>query len=121
MAGTMIVTAALISYTIAIINEQRKHRVTNRVLTFLTLGVVLDITATICMIMGSTNTPFSFHGFLGYSALAAMLTDAILLWRFRLKKGDPQEVTRSLHLYSRLAYSWWVIAYITGGLIVFLK
>ena len=38
-----VVTIALISYSIAILTEQRKKLVINRVLIFLTLGVLLDI------------------------------------------------------------------------------
>jgi len=121
MIGSTVVTLALISYSIAIITEQRKHRISGFVLRFLTLGIILDITATACMIIGSTNTPFTIHGFLGYSALAAMLTDAVLMWRFRIKNGLDSEPSRGLHLYSRYAYIWWVIAYVTGSLLVILK
>ena len=46
LTGIITVQAALVSYSIAIISEQRKRLVTRKVLTFLTLGVLLDITAT---------------------------------------------------------------------------
>lgn len=115
MTGTKIVVLALTAYTIAIVTEQRKHRVTNNVLIFLTLGIVLDVTATIFMIKGSSNTPFTVHGFIGYSSLLGMLIDTFLIWRFRLANGIDAEVPRGLHFYSRYAYSWWVIAFITGG------
>ena len=115
-----VVTLALISYSVAIITEQRKRRVLNLVLTFLTLGVMLDIAATTMMIIVSENSPFSLHGILGYSSLTLMLIDAILLWRFRSKKGSSEPVSRPLHLYSRIAYIWWVAAYITGTLMVLL-
>ncbi len=119
--GTRIVVLALLAYSIAIITEQRKHRISNLVLWFISLGVVLDITATGFMIAGSSNTPFTVHGILGYSSLAAMLTDAVLLWRFRLKNGIDTAVSNGLHLYSRLAYVWWILAFITGGAIAFMK
>ncbi len=117
IAGTAIVNLALIFYSIGIFVEQRHHRVTQKVLTFLTLGVVFDIVATACMIIGSTNSPFSVHGILGYSSLTAMLIETSLAWRHRLREGDL-EVSRRLHLWSRIAYFWWVAAYITGALIV---
>ena len=117
IAGTMIVNLALLFYTIGIILEQRRHQVTQKVLTFLTLGVLFDITATVCMIAGSTKSPFSLHGILGYSSLTGMLIETISAWRHRKAKGDA-EVSRGLHLYSRLAYVWWVLAYITGAIIV---
>lgn len=118
LAGTLIVNLALIFYTVGIITEQRRHRVTRQVLISLSLGVIFDIAATVCMIIGSPNTPFSLHGFLGYSSLTGMLVETALAWRHRRRQGEG-EVSRSLHLYSRLAYAWWVLAYITGALIVF--
>ncbi len=117
MAGTLIVNLALVFYTIGIVSEQRSHRITKRVLTFLTAGVVFDIIATACMITGSAKGPFTAHGWLGYSSLTAMLLETSFAWRHRSREGDA-EVPHWLHLYSRLAYSWWVIAYITGALLV---
>ena len=116
--GSMIVIVALIFYTIGFINEQRKRRVNKRVLFFYTLGVTLDITATIFMIIGSSKGMLTLHGFIGYSSLLGMLTDTVLLWRYNIKEGPEKEVSKGLHLYSRIAYSWWVIAFITGGLLV---
>ena len=120
-AGTRIVVLALIFYSIGILTEQRKHRVTNLVLIALTIGIATDITATAFMILGSPNSPFTLHGFLGYSALAAMLIDTISIWRFRLKNGGNTSVSKKLHLYSRYAYIWWVVAFVSGSLLVILK
>jgi hypothetical protein len=121
VVGTRIVILALISYGIGIFIEQRKRVVTNYVLFALTIGILLDVTATAFMIIGSPNSPFTLHGVIGYSALAAMLIDTTLIWRFRLTKGATEKVGKSLHLYSRYAFSWWVIAFITGGLLVAFK
>ena len=118
MIGATIVTLALISYSIGVITEQKKRRITKSVLRFVTLGIILDIIATICMIIGSSNTPFTLHGFLGYSALAAMLVDVIMIWSFYKNNNSDQIVPTKLHRYTLLAYSWWVIAYITGSLLV---
>jgi len=73
------------------------------------------------MIIGSPNSPFTIHGFLGYSALAGILIDTILAWRFFLRTNWLIHVPNSLHNYSRIAYSWWVVAFISGGLMVMLK
>ncbi len=121
LAGAVVVTLALISYSIAIITEQRKRILTPKILFFLTLGLALDIIATAMMIIGSSNTPFTLHGFVGYSALAFMLSDTILLWRYKIQHGYNFEVERKLHIFSRFAYTWWVLAYITGSLLVALK
>jgi uncharacterized repeat protein (TIGR03987 family) len=117
IVGTIVVNLALVSYSIGVIAEQRRRRVTNLVLWFLSIGVTLDIVATACMITGSSQGLFTPHGILGYSSLIAMLTDTILIWRFRMANGQA-EVPSRLHLYSRYAYIWWLIAYATGAIMV---
>jgi len=115
--GATIVTLALISYSIGIITEQVKKKLIPRVLIFITLGVVLDITATAFMILGSKNSPFTPHGFIGYSALFLMLIELVRIWQTYNKLGMNADVPKGVHLYSRYAYIWWVVAYITGSLI----
>ena len=115
--GASIVTLALISYSIGIISEQIKKKLIPRVMIFITLGVGLDITATIFMILGSTNSPFTIHGFIGYSALFIMLIELVRIWQLYNKTGMGAEVPKGVHLFSRYAYIWWVVAYITGSLI----
>jgi hypothetical protein len=118
MAGTTIVVFALISYSIAILTEQRKQAVTRFVLIFLTIGITLDVTATTCMIIGSENSAFTLHGILGYSSLTGMLIDTFLIWRTKARLGVNAKVPKGLHLYSRFAYIWWICAFITGGMLV---
>jgi hypothetical protein len=117
MAGAAFVTLALISYSVAILTEQFGKKIIPRVMIFITLGVVLDITATILMILGSRNSPFTFHGSIGYSALLIMLAECTLLWRLKLKQGIRASVPPPVHRFSLAAYIWWIAAYITGSLI----
>jgi len=117
MIGASVVTIALVSYSIGIISEQVKKKLIPRVMIFVTMGVVLDVTATIFMILGSKNSPFTLHGFIGYSALLAMIIEVIRIWNAFIKRGIRSDVPGAVHLYSRYAYIWWVIAYITGTLI----
>jgi hypothetical protein len=121
MIGAGIVIFALLSYSLSIITEQRKKQVTPFVLRFLTIGIILDITATTFMIIGSSNSAFTLHGILGYSSLVAMFIDTILIWRFHLSTKPETIVPTRLHLYSRYAYSWWVIAFVTGLMLVVLR
>lgn len=121
MVASGLVTVALISYSFAIITEQRKKILSGRVLTFLTIGVALDIVSTILMILGSSKGGLTLHGFIGYSSLLGMSIDALLLWNLRRKAGLNVGVPRGLHLYSRYAWLWWVAAYITGGLLVAIR
>ena len=119
--GATIVVFALASYTVAVIAEQRRRRITPRVLFFLTLGVLLDVTATVFMILGSSKGAFTLHGALGYSSLAAMIIDTTLMWRLARRVPLDTLVPRGLHVYTRIAYLWWVAAFITGGLLVAMR
>ena len=116
IVGVVIVNLALIVYGIGIVAEQRSHRITAKVLRFLQLGVALDIVATTCMIIGS-GEGLSLHGYIGFSALAAMLSELVVAWRHRAAHGDD-EVPNWLHWWSRLAYGWWVVAYIASAALV---
>ena len=117
IAGTAIVHLALISYAIGIIGEQRSHRVSSRVMMFLIIGVILDVTATACMVAGSSSGVFTAHGLLGFSSLTAMLVETALAWRHRKANGDGL-VPGWLHTYSRIAFGWWLVAYVTGAALV---
>ncbi len=105
------------SYAVGTVMEQRSHRVRATTLTWLQPGVVLDITATALMIAGSSNGPFTPHGLLGFCSLAAMIIETSLAWRHRARFGD-EAVPGWLHQYSRVAFGWWIVAYITGVALV---
>jgi hypothetical protein len=116
--GSMIVTLALVFYSIGFAKESKAKLISSGVLFFYTMGVSLDITATIFMIIGSSKGLVTIHGMIGYSSLLGMLADTILLWRYNIRHGAGQLVNKGLHLYSRISFVWWIIAYITGGLLV---
>ena len=117
IAGVVIVNLALVSYGVGIFWEQKSHRVSRSTLNWLRLGVVLDVTATACMIAGSSRGPFTAHALLGFSSLAAMVVETSLAWRHHAAHGDDL-VPGWLHGYSRIAYGWWLAAYATGAYLV---
>jgi uncharacterized protein with PQ loop repeat len=119
--GSMVVTLALISYSIGFFKEQRRRQITPDVLLHFTIGVILDISATILMILGSTQGGITFHGLIGYSSLLGMTIDTLLLWRYKPRNGAVQTANKALNIYTRCAYIWWVAAYITGALLVALR
>jgi hypothetical protein len=47
-----------------------------------------------------------------------MLADTVILWKHYLKRGAGENVSSRVHLYSLVAYIWWIIAFVTGGLLV---
>ena len=112
-AGVSIVLLALASYTAGVLIAQRRKAISSRALALLVAGVVFDVTATVFMIIGSGRM-VTLHGVIGYSALAAMVADTWLAWRHRRAFGDAA-VPQWLHLYTRGAYAWWVLAFVTGA------
>jgi len=119
--GSVVVTLALISYSIGFFKEQRRRQITPDVLLHFTIGVILDISATILMILGATQGGVTFHGLIGYSSLLGMTIDTLLLWRYKPRNGAVQTANKILNIYTRGAYIWWVAAYITGALLVALR
>jgi hypothetical protein len=112
-AGVSIVLLALACYTAGVLSAQRRRMISTRALRFLVAGVVFDVTATVFMIIGSGRV-VTLHGVIGYSALAAMVADTWLAWRHRRAAGDGP-VPGWLHRYTRGAYAWWVVAFVTGA------
>jgi hypothetical protein len=117
IAGIIFVHTALILYTLFIIFENRKQKTTKSVLVFITLAVIFDIAATTCMMIGTTRTYFTFHGIVGYIGLLLMVVDAFLLWKYKFRYGADILISKSLNSFSKIAYIWWIIAFITGVLV----
>jgi len=118
LSGAFVITFSLLSYGIGSISLQRFKVVSTGVLVYLTVGIVLDFIAATLMIIGSRHTPFSLHGFIGLSAILVMFIDVVWLWRFFNKNGSNTTVPKPLLLYSKLAYLWWIIAYLTGSVLI---
>jgi len=120
LAAVNTVTMALVLYSIGALKELRARRATPGVCGFFAAGVACDMTATLLMIAATQREGLSLHGVLGYSALAAMTTDAFLMWRHRRRAG-AEPLGRRLHLYSRIAFVYWVAAYFTGAALVMMS
>ena len=63
MFASMVVTLALLCYSIGFFKERKKRLITASVLSFYTVGVLFDICATIMMILGSSKGMLTIHGF----------------------------------------------------------
>lgn len=120
MAAVTTVTAALGLYTAGTMREMKLRRATAGVRNLLAVGVVFDVTATALMIVASKAEGITVHGLLGYSALALMGSDTFLIWRHAKRHGDGV-IGKGLHLYSRIAYVYWVAAYFTGAALVMME
>lgn len=118
IAGAFIITISLLLYGIGNISIQRFHIVTPGVLVFITLGVLLDFIAITFMIIGSDKGAFTAHGILGYSATLTMIINLVLIWRNFFMYGFDSKIKKPVLLFSKIAYIYWLIAYLTGSLMV---
>lgn len=118
IVGAFIITLSLLAYGIGSITLLRFKIVSTIVLIFLTTGVIFDATAIVLMMIGAQGTPFTLHGLVGYIAFLVMLIDAICFWMAYFKNGIDSPVSKNLQRYAKYAYLYWVIAYLTGSLIV---
>jgi hypothetical protein len=119
IVGIVIVNLALTFYSIAIFKQFRSRMMSRNVLLFLTTGLIFDISATVCMIIGSGNF-LTLHGIIGYSSLAGMLIDTWFSYRLIFTKGINSVVSPKFMRLSVIAYLYWVSAYLTGAIIVML-
>lgn len=118
IVGAFIMTLSLLAYGIGSISLSRFRIIGSIVLIFLSLGIVFDIAAIVLMVLGAKGTPFTLHGLLGYSAFLMMLSDTIWAWYLYFKHGIDSPINNKYHWFARFAYLWWVVAYLTGSLIV---
>jgi hypothetical protein len=111
------VTLALALYSVGTLKAQRARRSTDGVRGFLSAGLTLDVIATALMIAATGAIAPTLHGWLGYTALAFMAADVWLMWRHARRRRD-EPLPHGLRLYARLAYSYWVLAYVAGAALV---
>jgi EamA domain-containing membrane protein RarD len=114
LAGVVLIHIAAVLYTIFIFKEFKYKRAAHGVTRFITAAVIFDVAATSCMMIGTTETYFTMHGILGYTALTIMIIDAILIWKHRAKHGSETPFSKNLHRVSKYGYMLWVLAFATG-------
>lgn len=114
IVGVIFIHIALVLYTIFIWKESKAKRATRGVVGFITAAVIFDVSATICMMIGTVEKYFTLHGVLGYTAVAVMITDAFFIWRHRNKYGSEVPFSDTLNRNSKLGYVLWLIAFATG-------
>lgn len=118
LAAVVIITLALVFYSVATGALQRSQRITNVVALFLTLGVTFDLAATLCMVVAAGYVRPTVHGALGITALLGMLVEVTMAWQHRLRFGPEIPVSSGKRLYALIAYAYWVIAFVSGGTMV---
>jgi hypothetical protein len=121
LMGVVLIHIAFILYTVFIIKETRHGRATRGVVGFITAAVMFDVSATLCMMIGTDEDYFTLHGILGYTALSVMVLDAIFIWRHKTRYGAEVPFSATLNRNSKLAYVLWIAAFATGEYIAIMK
>ena len=117
VVGVIFIHIALVLYSIFIYKERKYRRATNGVVGFITAAVLFDISATICMMLGTVENWLTLHGVLGYTAVVVMITDAFFIWKHRIKHGTEVPFSDTLNRNSKLGYILWLVAFGTGELL----
>ncbi len=121
LMGVVLIHIALVLYTVFIIKETKYKRATRGVVGFITAAVLFDISATLCMMIGTDEDYFTLHGILGYTALFLMVLDAIFIWKHKMRHGAEVPFSATLNRNSKLAYVLWIAAFTTGEYIAITK
>jgi len=117
IVGVIFIHIALVLYSVFIYKERKYKRATKGVLGFITAAVIFDVSATICMMIGTVEKYFTLHGILGYTAVVVMITDAIFIWKHWNKHGSEVPFSDTLNRNSKLGYILWLIAFGTGEML----
>lgn len=109
--GALCATVALILYVVGILMTVISGKVKKRNVVMQTAAVVLDATATVCMMIQSQGIiPADFHGWIGYSALTLMVIDLVLIVRHR----DSERIGAAMRIYALVVLVFWIYAYSLG-------
>lgn len=121
VAGVILIHIAVILYSVFFYKERKYKRATTGLLILITLAVSFDISATVCMMIGTSKEYFTLHGALGYTALSLMIIDAIFIWKHKIKNGSEAPFSVNLNRYTLFAYILWLLAFVTGEYLAIIK
>jgi hypothetical protein len=116
--GVAFATVALLFYSLFYWRNRKRELVTRGGCLLQMTGLDFDIAGTVLMIVGSKNIPLTVHGIIGYSALLAMLVKTAITWRQGLR-GEKRSA--GAKAFGSVAYFWWILAYLAGGMIAMLE
>jgi len=119
--GALFASLTLVLYTFAIYLEKKRKLVTSKVLVLQISALAFNIAAVVVMSLESKQALSSTHGIIGYTSLFAIVVNTISTIRFYVKNGPYTRIPLRVRLYSTITYAWWLVAYITGGLLTFVR
>ena len=114
IASSILITLALIFYSIGVWSERFSKMLMKRHLYFFWLGFVFDVSGTLAMHKISSH-PFNIlepHTLTGQIALWLMLLHAV--WATFVIAKNKVELRKKFHRYSLFVWMIWLIPYLGG-------
>lgn len=109
----ILMTLALIIYTISILNEFRGQTLLPWHAIMFCIGFIFDVTSTVIMYkLGGSKLNFGLHAILGYTALLLMLFNA--LCSLNILKRNHKNLKINFYKFSIFAWIIWIASYILG-------
>ena len=112
MAATMLITLALVFYSVGVWSERLAGRLKGWHLIFFWSGLVFDTTGTAIMMEFAGGIGFDVHGLTGVLAIVLMLVHAV--WASVVLLRRDERAIISFHHFSVFVWAVWLVPYLTG-------
>jgi uncharacterized repeat protein (TIGR03987 family) len=112
VVSTILITLALISYSIGVWSERLAGRLKGWHLVFFWCGLVFDTTGTGMMFEMAGGIGTDIHSITGLSAIILMVIHAIWATAVLIRKDEKAII--GFHRFSVIVWSIWLIPYFTG-------
>lgn len=110
--GAILITLALVFYTIGVWGERFAGRLKGRHLIFFWLGLVCDTTATTIMLEFAGASKANVHGVTGMTAILLMIIHA--LWATIVWARKDEQALINFHKFSIVVWAIWLVPYFSG-------
>jgi len=107
--ATIIITLALVFYSIGVWSERFAGRLKPWHLVFFWLGLVCDTVGTGLMMEMAGGLTFDIHGVTGLIAILLMLVHAV--WATIVLARHDEPMIRSFHRFSVVVWTIWLVPY----------
>ena len=111
-ASTIIITAALVFYSIGVWSERIQGRLKPWHLVFFLLGLICDTWGTGLMMDFAGGLTFDLHGISGFLAILLMFIHAVWALVVLLRKNE--NALTNFHKFSLLVWLIWLIPYFSS-------
>lgn len=112
IVSTILITLALVFYSIGVWSERLAGRLKGWHLAFFWAGFACDTAGTGMMMEMSGADIWSFHGLTGVVAILLMLVHAV--WASVVLARRDEAAIRSFHKFSIVVWLIWLVPYLNG-------